>query len=406
MKEKIQNSINYLNGRVEALRGEIANAISDEARTEIETRISELEQVVSDLRELEATASEGETDNTEEMRTQMREILARVQAVEESVKPVNNETETKMENQVKSLVKNAKFAQAFLDTVRNSATAKEFRANWKETASKFINNNIDANNVADFMPAMVVNEVRDQFVGKRHRLLELVDWTGLPVFKSMWETQNDMAAVHTPGTQKTEQGLAFTPIEITPALVYKYIRIDRYMEKMSEAAGGALLRYITRELVDRLLATIENYILTGTAPFNDPTETDVVQDANSNDIYDALAYMEDTEGAVALMSPTVYLSIKAAVTGLNNRLATHDDVLSYLGVEEIIFNKSTYTPVGAGKTWTGVWYMRPSDYKLVGDRRPDEFEDFNLEYNQKEYLTEIMIGGGCVVPNNFIALVQ
>lgn len=405
MKEKLEKSVNWLNGRAEALRGELTNAISDEARTEIETRISELEQIVADLKSLEATAEEGETDNTEEMRTQMREILARVQAVEEREEN-QTKTEEKMENQVKNLVKNAKFAQAFLDTVRNSATAKEFRANWKETASKFINNNIDASNVADFMPAMVVNEVRDKFVGKRHRLLELVDWTGLPVFKAMWETDNQMANVHTMGTQKTEQGLEFTPIEITPSIVYKYIKIDRYMEKMSESAGGALLRFITAELVDRLLATIENYILTGTAPFNDPTETDVVQDANSNDIYDALAYMEDTEGAIALMSPTVYLSIKAAVTTLNHRLATQDDVLAYLGVAEIVLNKSTYTPVGAGKTWTGIWYMRPSDYKLVGDRRPDEFEDFNLEYNQKEYLTEILIGGGCIVPNNFIALVK
>ena len=50
--------------------------------------------------------------------------------------------------------------------------------------------------------------------------------------------------------------------------------------------------------------------------------------------------------------------------------------------------------------------MRPSDYKLVGQRRPDQFTDFNLAYNQNEYLMEILIGGGCIVPNNFVALVK
>jgi hypothetical protein len=42
--------------------------------------------------------------------------------------------------------------------------------------------------------------------------------------------------------------------------------------------------------------------------------------------------------------------------------------------------------------------MNTRAYKMVGDRRPDEYEDFNLAYNKKEYLTEMWIGGGSVTP--------
>lgn len=86
------------------------------------------------------------------------------------------------------------------------------------------------------------------------------------------------------------------------------------------------------------------------------------------------------------------------------RIVTHDDVLAYLGVEEIVFNNSTFVPTTEGYTWGGILFMSPRDYKLVGDRRPDQYEDFNLAYNKREYLMEIYIGGGCTKPNQFVAL--
>ena len=117
--------------------------------------------------------------------------------------------------------------------------------------------------------------------------------------------------------------------------------------------------------------------------------------------------MDDSEGAIAIMSKTKYYQLKNSLSGMfvsGGRLATHDDVLAYLGVEEIVFNSSTFVPTTAGHTWSGILFMSPRDYKLVGDRRPDQYEDFNLAYNKREYLMEIYIGGGCTKPNQFVAL--
>ena len=290
--------------------------------------------------------------------------------------------------------------------MQNSRNGKEFKQNFRELLKKHVKNNIDDDNIADFMPAFIVNEINDQFVGKRHRLLELVDWTGLPCFKALWETGNDMANVHERGTQKTEQELEFEKIEIRPDLVYKYLKLDRIVEMESRDAGDVLMRYVTRELLDRLLTTIENYIVTGTVPFNAPKEVVLQADAGNNSIYEALAYMEDVDGAIAIMSPSTYLQVKNGLRSEYNPTPTHDQVLAFLGVEEIVFNKSTYVPTTQSATWTGIHFMRPSDYKLVGQRRPDQFTDFNLAYNQNEYLMEILIGGGCIVPNNYVALVN
>lgn len=372
----------------------VANTISEEVKADVEQRIAELQAVIDELNTMKAAAETATEDKSEELKTQVAELTARVKNVENKF---NGSMEIK--NDVQKIVKNKKFAQEFFEVVKNSSNKAEFRNNWNEVAKRYISNGINENNANDFLPAFVVNEINDQFIGKRHRLLELVDWTGLPCFKALWETGNEGANVHVPGTQKTEQNLTFEPIEIRPDYVYKYITIDKKMERESQDSGDVLIRYITKELVDRLLSTIENFILLGTAPFAKPTEVSI-----SGGIVDALAYMEDTDGAVAIMSPAKYLEIKNTVTGVNSRLATHDDVLAYLGVEEIIFNKTTYVPESG--TWAGLWYMRPEDYKLVGDRRPDEYVDFNLAYNKKEYLTEIYIGGGCVVPNNFIALMN
>ena len=170
-----------------------------------------------------------------------------------------------------------------------------------------------------------------------------------------------------------------------------------------------LYRYIIAELLDRVLRTVENHIVTGhgTDQFIKAQEVAIAQNSGGDSIMEAGYYMDDSEGAIAIMSKAKYYNIKTTLNGMTvngGRLATHDDVLAYLGVEEIVFNNSTFVPTTAGYTWTGILFMSPRDYKLVGDRRPDQYEDFNLAYNKREYLMEIYIGGGCTKPNQFVAL--
>lgn len=398
-KEKMKTNRLYLENRIEKLKeGLTANAISEDTRNEVNAVIERLQQIVNDMKAAEEAAEEGTDDKSEQLRSQINELMATVRELENKL-----EAGEKLENMTKKVVNSKKFVEAFYNCVRSTGETKDFRKNWVEVAKKFISNNIDGDNIDDFLPGFMLNEIRDAFVGKRHRILELVDWTGLPTFKALWETNYDMAKVHERGTKKTEQELVFDPVEIRPDLVYKYIKLDKKVEKDAENAGrtNVLIQYVTRELLDRLLLSIENFILLGTAPFAGPTEVPVESTLGS-EAYNALGYMQDTDGAIAIMSKAKYLGLKNQIATTYNRPATHDEVLAMLGVEEIVFNESTFTPTTG--TWEGIWYMRPADYKMVGERQPDRYTGFDLAYNQDQYLIEIYAGGGCIVPSNFITL--
>lgn len=400
MEKKLKNSLEFIQNRIAALTA-TRNEVSDDARAEVERIISRLQEVESALRDALAAAEDGEGDNSEELRAQVAELKKTVTDIENAAKVAKT-----VKKSLKDVTNSADFAKAFLETVKNTADPRDFKAAWREKASAMVKNNIAEANIeaGDFLPAFVINEINDQFVGRRHRLLELVDWTGLPVFKVLWETGNELGHVHVRGEQKTEQTLTFEPIEIRPDYLYKYLTVDQVVLRESRDMNDVLLRYITAELLDRLLVTVENAIVLGTGPFIAPAEVVATETSEAG------AYMQDSDGVVAIITKQTYYTFKNYLSELHaagGRIATHDDVLAFLGVEEIIFNKAVadYEPKTESAMFTGVMFLRPQSYKLVGDRRPDQYEDFNLAYNKREFLSEIFIGGGCVVPDNFIALV-
>lgn len=407
MKKDLTKHIDFLKNRIAALE-EVKNSISEESRAEIEGRIGQLRELASDLEAIRDANAEGEEDHSEEMLAQMREVLARVAAVEDAVKTENVENS----KNTKTMVKNSKdYERKFYNYVMNVTEGKEFREGLKDFAVKNDITMGDGSSLADLLPAAVLQEINDIFVGHRHRLLELVDWTGLPVFKAMWETGNQMGNIwpspmngdEPSSDPKTEQELTLNTITIRPQYVYKYITVDKEMVRASEDEGRVLIRYIVRELLDRLLCTIENLILTGDAPnFIAPTATAPVLDANNNPIYHAMAYLPNSGGSdlVAICTPSFYVTLKQQLLNTVGYYVTDEMLASeFLGVSEVIM-----TPPGFAvdsSVWQSggdLFFMNTRAYKMVGDRRPDEYEDFNLAYNKKEYLTEMWIGGGSITP--------
>lgn len=403
MKKRLEKILNFLTERKTALE-KTANSLRGDDLVTIQNTIKALDEQIEEVRNA-ITEVEANNKTAEEMKAQITELQNSVKTIKETMK-----TAKTVKNTLADLAKTKEFRAAFVETIKNTVKPQDFKAAWREKVNELMTKNgIDPDNITagDFLPGFILNEINDRFVGKRHRILELVDWTGLPMWKSLFETGEDMGHVHTRGEEKTEQDLEFDKIEIRPDYVYKYIKVDQILLRETRDMDDVLYRYIISELLDRLLATNENLIVTGTHPFLPATEKAIAVDANSNPIMEAGYYMDDSEGAIAIMSKTVYYNIKATLNGMTvngGRLATHDDVLAYLGVEEIVFNNSTFVPTTADYTWEGVLFMSPRDYKMVGDRRPDQYEDFNLAYNQREYLMEMFVGGGCTKPDQFVAL--
>ena len=403
MKKRLEKILNFLKERKGALE-KTANSLSGDDLMTVQNTIGAIDEQIEEVRNAISEVEKNEK-TTEEMKTQITELQNSVKTIKDAMS-----TAKKVKNTLAEMAKTKEFRAAFVETVKNTVKPQEFKTAWREKVNELMTKNgIDADNITagDFLPGFILNEINDRFVGKRHRLLELVDWTGLPMWKSLFETGEDMGHVHERGTEKTEQELEFEKVEIRPDFVYKYIKVDQILLRETRDMDDVLYRYIIAELLDRLLATIENLIVTGTHPFLPATEKVISVDAGSNPIMEAGKYMDDSEGAIAIMSKTQYYDIKSTLNGMTvngGRLATHDDVLAYLGVEEIVFNKSTFVPTTAGYTWSGILFMSPRDFKMVGDRRPDQYEDFNLAYNQKEYLMEMFVGGGCTKPDQFVAL--
>lgn len=397
IREGVENTI-------ATLRKKLTNAISDDARAEIEGHIAELQQAADALRELESAAEAGEDDNSETMRTKMREVLDRLSRVEDGLKKqpaVNN----------KKINNGRAWEKKFHDMVLNSLNRDEFKANLKKLA---VENSITITDgdISALLPAAVLNEVNDVFVNHRHRLLEVVDWTGLPVFKAFYETGDELGH-HWPSAMlgetassdpKTQQNLTFTELVIRPAFEYKTLALDKEIIKASEGDGSVFIRYIVRELLDRLLTHIEVMILTGNGKnFIAPAAETLQVDANSNPKYHAINYLPYNEGLVAVVTRSFYADLLQKVQTDSNYLvvADADNVIrNILGVDEVIMTPPTFTTTG---TQIGLFFLNPRAYKMVGDRRPDQYEDFNLEWNRVEYLMEMWVGGGCVTPE-FIAM--
>lgn len=404
MKKDYKKMRDGIENTIAALRKKITNAITDDARAEIEGHIAELQQAADALRELESAAEAGEKDNSETMLAQMREVLDRLGRVEDGLKKQPAANGKKINN-------TKAWEKKFHDMVLNSLNRDEFKANLKKLA---VENSITITDgdISALLPAAVLNEVNDVFVNHRHRLLEVVDWTGLPVFKAFYETGNDLGH-HWPSamlgetpseTAKTQQNLTFTELVIRPAFEYKTLALDKEIIKASEGDGSVFIRYIVRELLDRLLTHIEVMILTGNGKnFIAPPAETLQVDANSNPKYHAINYLPYNEGLVAVVTRSFYADLLQKVQTDSNYLvvADADNVIrNILGVDEVIMTPPTFTTTG---DQIGLFFLNPRAYKMVGDRRPDQYEDFNLEWNRVEYLMEMWVGGGCVTPE-FIAM--
>lgn len=397
MKKSIKKAIAEIENRIEALRL-AKNAVSDEARAEAEATIAKFETIVKEMKDALAAAEEGDDDKSDAMKAQLAELAKAVGEIQNSVK----KTEV-LKNDIKSKLNDKSYVKKFYNAIKRSSNAREFRDNIREEMSE-ITNGIAAADAGEFLPGFIVNEINDAFTGKRHRLLELVDWTGLPMFKALWETGNQVGHAHTAGSNKTEQTLEFEPIEIRPQYIYKYIQVDQVLLRETRDFEDVLLRYVTRELLDRLLTTIEWYILTGQGPFVAPL---VVAQGITNDFR---GYMNTTSGVVAVMTKSEYFASRNGIVETTTPFGTDPDAAmkTLMGVDEIIITEIPAAMLAqsanGNATYQGSWFIVPRDYKMVGDSRPDEYRDFNLATNKHGFLTEMYIGGGCTVPNNFIAV--
>lgn len=382
-----KKQIEFFKNSVEGLKAKAEKA-EGATRTEIENRIAETEAVVAELEKLQnAKTADAEA---------YKAIEAKVLTLENAMlKAKISEPKTDLQKVVNS----ASFANDFLSVVKNSETASDFRTNLLEMAEMKHGVKNDVETLKNLLPGYIVNEINDAFVGRRHRLLELIRWTNLPCYKALFETGNAKAnhwSLEAAGyDEKSEQERSYTTITIRPKLIYKLAKIDRELEKAGSYNGDVLVKFIVAELLDRLLFSIERNILKGLTVDD---ETVFVAPKSEyfdyQSIPDARSYLNDTDSAIAVMNNSVFVFLKQLSMSTYNTIITDDMMAGLMGVQEIVITNSAAE--------RAVFFLNVNDYVMVGDARPDQYENFNLSYNKKEYLMEMFVGGGCVNPLNFV----
>jgi len=244
-----------------------SNTLSDEARAEAEAVIEEKEAEIESLRTQIEELDAAEEDMDQQLRALVAELQGKVEEVEESLRAPRNFV------QVQNFLKSEKAQRLFLDTVRHTQDVKEFAHNWHAALTR--------NGLFDFavneegkpspeaftgtLPEAVLEEINDAWENAADGFLQLLDVTGLLALKTLTDVNDadsSRAHAHQKGLKKDEQALIFKPKEIRAEIIYKFIRIDRETVEY-ENAGGALLRYITRELATRIVHEIMRCVLVG-----------------------------------------------------------------------------------------------------------------------------------------------
>ena len=384
-----KKQIEFFKNSVEGLKAKAEKA-EGATRVEVENRITETEAVIAELEKLQnAKTADAEA---------YKAIEAKVLTLENAMlKAKISEPKT----DIKKIVNSASFANDFFSVVKNSETAADFRANLIEMAETKHGINNSVASLKNLLPGFVVNEINDSFIGRRHRLLELVRWSNLPCYKALFEADDELAAPYSlaeasNGTKKETQVRSYVTITIRPKLIYKLATIDRELEKAGSYNGDVLVKFIVSELLDRLLFTIEKNILDGLVVDNETVFVEPSSAYIGSEIPDARSYLKDTESAIAVMTNSKFVSLKQKAMTTYNTIITDDMLAGLMGVQEIVTTNAADDGSGS------VWFLNANDYVLVGDARPDQYENFNLSYNKKEYLMEMYVGGGCVNPYNFV----
>ena len=387
---KYAKQIKFFKNSIEGLKAQLEKA-EGEKKAAIENRIKEAEEVVA---ELEALANNKDDDAAAR---QLAAIENRMLTVENAMlKAKISDPKTDLQKVVNS----ASFANDFLSVVKNSETASDFRANLIEMAETKHGIKNDVAALKGLLPGYIVNEINDIFVGRRHRLLELVRWTNLPCYKALFEVGEDIArpwslADAEGDNKKVAQERTYATITIRPKLIYKLAKIDRELEKAGSYNGDVLVKFIVAELLDRLLFTIERYILNGYTVDQETvfTAPESISFDFTENIPDARSFLWDTDSAIAVMQNSVFVNLKQLAMSTYHTIITDDMLAGLMGVQEIVISNASAVDA--------VVFLNVNDYVMVGDARPDQYENFNLSYNKKEYMMEMFVGGGCVNPLNF-----
>ena len=412
MARELRNALkrNFLSEDGKALAEAIGSVIAEAENSEEEVSAEELndrikaafEALKPEEKDPEKTAEE--VAETENFKLAVNRILSENVAIKGA--------------KGSSYLSSANAVKDFAKTIHTSASGEEFRENWRAVLAK--------NGVTGMAyPEQVEAGINTAWANANGLFMALryVSPREFRIMYSAADTKDQLAHGHKVGASKKEQVIPAQGKKLSLQMIYKWLPVNR-LDMQAMEQPEVFVQWVTTELTERLLYTIERTIVAG--------------DPNASVTADAITCFESIGTKIAADAFTLYYGVNtsataAKVTDVYKMLITAALEIRNNGRDTWLFiNKTdlgalltadfnvTGVPIGAGldtlaarlgvakvvavdylagsltkvgdKGTAAVFITPDLYYRIGGDLFGDTWTIF--EKNQQGYMAEVATGGG------------
>ena len=317
-----------------------------------------------------------------------------------------------------SYLSSANAVKDFARTIHMSASGEEFRENWRAVLAK--------NGVTGMAYPEQVEAGINTAWSNANGLFMALRYVSPREFRIMYsaaDTKDQLAHGHKVGASKKEQVIPAQGKKLSLQMIYKWLPVNR-LDMQAMEQPDVFVQWVTTELTERLLYTIERTIVAGDP--NASVTADAItcfESIGTKTAADAftLYYGVNTSAAAAKVTDVYKMLITAALEIRNNGRDTWlfinktdlgalltadfnvtgvpigaglDTLAARLGVAKVVaVDYLAGSLTKAGQKGTAAVFITPDlYYRIGGDLFGDTWTIF--EKNQQGYMAEVATGGG------------
>ena len=413
MARELRNALkrNFLSEDGKALAEAIGEVIAEAENSEEEISADELDKRVKAAIEALKPEEEKKPEETAEEVTETENFKL-------AVNRILSENDTGNGVKGSSYLSSANAVKDFARTIHTSASGEEFRENWRAVLAK--------NGVTGMAyPEQVEAGINTAWANANGLFMALryVSPREFRIMYSAADTKDQLAHGHKVGATKKEQVIPAQGKKLSLQMIYKWLPVNR-LDMQAMEQPEVFVQWVTTELTERLLYTIERTIVAGDP--NASVAADAItcfESIGTKTAADAftLYYSANTSTTAAKVTDLYKMLITAALEIRNNGRDTWlfinktdlgalltadfnvtgvpigaglDTLAARLGVAKVVavdYLAGSLTKVG--DTGTAAVFITPDlYYRIGGDLFGDTWTIF--EKNQQGYMAEVATGGG------------
>lgn len=413
LAKELRNALrrNFLSEDGKALAEAIGEVIAEAENSEEEISAEELDKRIKAAIEALKPEEEKKPEETAEEITETENFKL-------AVNRILSENATGKGVKGSSYLSSANAVKDFARTIHTSASGEEFRENWRAVLAK--------NGVTGMAyPEQVEAGINTAWANANGLFMALryVSPREFRIMYSAADTKDQLAHGHKVGAAKKEQVIPAQGKKLSLQMIYKWLPVNR-LDMQAMEQPEVFVQWVTTELTERLLYTIERTIVAGDP--NASVTADAItcfESIGTKTAADAftLYYGVNTSATAAKVTDLYKMLITAALEIRNNGRDTWlfinktdlgalltadfnvtgvpigaglDTLAARLGVAKVVavdYLAGSLTKVGDAGT-AAVFITPDLYYRIGGDLFGDTWTIF--EKNQQGYMAEVATGGG------------